>query len=256
MQFNLIFILIIAGLLWIVWRLRVKKLRIYQSKISGPIEIWQKYNGELVMVNKNCHHGLSIDDKSITKSYWFKVADQVLKQVRGKKSAEVLILGLGANTSSRIINQKSPQTKLTIVEFDPAIIQACRDYFHLNEMENLQLIEADAYKLINKRPDFKKKFDVIVVDIFIGDPPYISTKTNQPSYIEKLVGWLKKDGRMIFNRPIQADQDNETEQLIKFLKTEFKTVRSEKIADPRGYKNVVITADLVYPERSERASFA
>src|SRR5581483_9696753 len=146
-QFNLVFLIIMAVLLGVIWRLRIKKLKIYDSPISGPIEIWQKYNDELVMVNKNCHHGISIEDKSIAKSYWYKVADQVLNHIKSKKSAEVLFLGLGANTSSRIVNQKSPRTKLTIVEFDPVIIQACRDYFHLNEMKNLQLIEADAYKL-------------------------------------------------------------------------------------------------------------
>src|SRR5579885_3468276 len=100
-QFNLVFLIIMAVLLGVIWRLRIKKLKIYDSPISGPIEIWQKYNGELVMVNKNCHHGISINDKSISKSYWYKVAEEVLNKIQQKKAAQVLILGLGANTSSR-----------------------------------------------------------------------------------------------------------------------------------------------------------
>lgn len=233
-------------LLWVVWRLHVKKLKSYDSPIIGLIEVWQKYNGEKILTINKYHHGISTDDPSIKTSYWYYIASQALSAMRDIKKPEILFFGLGANASSRIIDHKNPHAHQTIVEIDPYIIEACKEFFHLLEMKNMTVIEADAYKLIDQRPDFKAKFDVMVVDIFTGIPPYVSTKTNQPPFIEKMVKWLKPGGTIIFNRPANIKTDREdTKKLEEYLRTKFKNVKNEYIKDQRGYENDIITVSSI-----------
>jgi spermidine synthase len=237
------FIVIIVILLIPLFVIRRKKLKEYHSDKLGLIEVWQKYNGEKILTINKYPHGISIDRKSISKSYWYFIAKEALHFIHNKRKPEILFFGLGANTSSQIINNDNPTIGQTIIEFDKNIIQACRDYFHLDEMKHTQIILGDAYKLIDKRPDFNKKFDVVVVDIFTGIPPFVSTTTNKPSFVQKVVKWIKKDGMIIFNRPANIAGDREdTKKLVAYLKTLFRFVNSTYIKDPRRYKNDVVTA--------------
>lgn len=243
---QLILVIILFILLVIFWRIRRKLLRVYQSDTLGLIEVWEKYNHELVLTINKYSHGISTHDKSIVCSYWYVIAQEALGHVYKRKDAEVLILGLGANTSSRIIDQQNPKVHQTIIEIDRYIIQACRDFFHLNEMRNATVVRGDAYKLIDVVPNFKNKFDVIVVDIFTGIPPYVSTKTNQSLFIQKLLKWLKHDGMLIFNRPANIKTDRvTTDKLFTHLTTLFQEVRWSYIDDPRGYQNDILTVTKI-----------
>lgn len=241
----MIYILFFLILIFVYFlhRIRRKKLREYRSAILGHIEIWEKYNGEKVLTINKYPHGISIEDKSITKSYWHFISKRTLEHIESKKRPRVLFFGLGANTSSRIIQQKNSHVSQTIIEIDKYIIQACRDFFHLNEMKKLTVIHGDAYRLVKTLHRFRNIFDVIVVDIFTGIPPYVSTKTNQPPFILSAFKWLKKDGRMIFNRPANIASDREdTKKLLVYLHDYFKKVDSTYIHDPRSYENDVIVA--------------
>lgn len=241
---SLIFILFLLLLLY--WRIRRKRLKAYISDILGLIEVWEKYNGEKVLTINKYTHGISIEDTSIVKSYWYSIAQEALHHVGNKKNPEVLFLGLGANASSRIIYKENPRVHQTIIEIDNFIIQACREYFHLDEMKNMTLIRGDAYRLVDTRHDFKNTFDVIVVDIFTGIPPYVSTKTNQPPFIQKMLQWSKKNGRIIFNRPANIKKDRaDTKKLFAYLKTLFQDVKKVYIQDPRGYQNDILTATMM-----------
>ncbi len=238
-----VIIFLIIVLMSCFWRLQIKKLKEYHSPILGLIEIWEKYNGEKILTINKYHHGISTDAKSFKKSYWYYIAKQALDHIKHQKKPEVLFFGLGANASSRTIDQQNPQAHQTIIEIDHSIIEACKEFFHLDEMKNMTVIEGDAYKLIDERKYSQKKFDVMVVDIFTGIPPYVSTKTNQPPFIEKLQKWLKKDGLIIFNRPANIAADREdTKKLDAYLRTKFKKVQTVYIKDPRGYQNEIITA--------------
>lgn len=151
------------------------------------------------------------------------------------------MLGLGANTIPNLIAQIAPRIQITVVELDPLIILACRQYFDLDKLSNLQLIQADAYQLIDRPQAFKNKFEVIVVDIFTGHPPFVSLQSNQPNFIEKLLPYLKKDGLMIFNRPAHNEASRRGgEALHEYLKTLFLRTDLTEIHDPRGYRNHII----------------
>lgn len=231
----------IISLLFALWRIGIWRIKRYKSPILGNIDIYQKYNEEKLLTINSYAQGVSISGKSINQSYWYKIAEETVRFCRDNKSPQTLMLGLGANTISGLIGKLNPSIHQTIVEIDEYIILACKKYFSLDSLPNFNLIQADVYKLVNKKNVFKKPFDVLIIDVFTGKPPYISLKSNQANFIEKTLPWLKKDGMVIFNRPGNTmGARSDSEKLKKYLSTLFLETRIIDIKDPRGYRNNVI----------------
>lgn len=228
-------------LLAALWRLNLRHLKTYQSKISGRIDILQKYNGEKVLNINSYPQGVSVEKPSIKKSYWYKIAELSANFCSSKKNPQILMLGLGANTIPNVIAKLNPKIKQTLVEIDPWIIDACRKYFNLNDLPNYRLVQGDAFQIAGNKNYFGKKFDCLIVDIFTGHPPFVSLESNQPSFIEQILSWLKKDGMIIFNRPgHNAEAISDSKKLEEYLKIVFKKTEFYTILDPRGYKNNII----------------
>lgn len=240
-QISGLIFLVIAGCIFL-WNFGITRLKRYDSPILGAVEVWQKFNNEKVLTINKYTHGISANRRSIKTSYWYDIAQKALDHIGRNKSGEVLFLGLGANTSSSIIGRENPTIHQTFIEIDSSIIQAAETYFDLKKLPNYTLIQGDAYKLIDQHKDFLKKFDVIVIDIFTGNPPYVSTKSDKPNFIQKLMKWTKPGGLLIFNRPANTDQAViDSNALTKYLKTILKNVQVTYINDPRKYQNNIVT---------------
>lgn len=247
-ELSLIIILIImSGLLVLLQRIRLKRLAVYHSALLGKVEVVQSYNGEKMLTTNSFPQGISIEQESIRQSYWYKIAHQAFIHTQNIKNPQVLILGLGANTSSQLLAKLNPRVSQTIVEIDPQIIQANRDFFNLDKLPNLTLINADAHKVIKTRYEIRDtRYDCIIVDIFLSTPPYIDKKSNQLGFIKKLLPLLKRGGMVIFNRPSHNQEArDEGIELKKHLEKLFKKVEIFDIRDPRRYRNNVITASVV-----------
>ncbi len=236
-------LILVPILLIALWRIRLKRLKIYHSPILGKIEVFEKYNKEKMVTINSYPQGVSTEQKSIKESYWYKVADEVAKSCKGKKDPRVLMLGLGANTIPNLIADKNPNIRLTIIEIDKFMIRVCREFFGLDQLPNYQLLRADAFNFFDNPKGLNTKFDAIIVDIFTGRPPYVSIKSNQPNFIEKLFPYLKKDGIILFNRPAHNKQTKaDGEALKEYLAKFFKETQLIFIKDPRRFSNHVITA--------------
>lgn len=235
-------LLLLILLIYLKRRFTWKLLKRYESPVSGKIDVSQKYNGELVLMTNFFVQGVSIEQPSIIKSYWHAVSRSILKHCQGKINASVLFIGLGANTSSRLVYESNPKIRQTIVEIDPLIVQACRDYFHLDDMENTEVITADIFAVLpKKKMIWKHKFDCIVIDTFVANPPYLLHGSHDPSYLNRLLPWLKEDGMFLFNVPVKI-RGAEIESLIDYLQEHFRKVEHKMIYDPRGYRNHFIIA--------------
>ncbi|KKS68853.1 hypothetical protein A3A14_01230 [Candidatus Daviesbacteria bacterium RIFCSPLOWO2_01_FULL_43_38] len=242
----IISITIITALLAALWRIGLRKLKSYNSPILGKIKVLQKYNGEKVLTTNSYIQGISTEKDSIKLSYWYCVAKQAGDFCKRVKDPEVLMLGLGANTIPNLISHLNPAAHQTIVEIDDYIIKACREFFNLDALPNYQLIQADAFKLLSRENAFvEKKFDVIIIDIFNGNPPYVDIKSNHPDFITSLLPYLKKDGMVIFNRPGHTESvRSDSQKLENYLSALFAKTKSFDIKDPRGFRNTVITAHM------------
>lgn len=237
------FLILIPILSFFYWRLRLKKIAFYHSPFLGKIEVFQKYNGEKVLTINSYPQGVSIEDKSIAKSYWFKIAEKVCKFCQNKNGSKILMLGLGANTISNLIALKNSSIHQTIIEIDKEIISACRKYFNLDNLPNYQIIKADAFQILTTNSLLPTtNYDAIIVDIFTGEPPYVSLDSNQPNFIEKILPFLKNEGMIIFNRPAHNELSRKGGlELKKYLDTLFQKTEILEIRDSRRFKNHLIT---------------
>lgn len=86
---------------------------------------------------------------------------------------DVLILGLGGGTSVRQFNLLFDDIHFTGVDIDPLLMDIGRQYFCL-DAPNVDPVVMDARRFVNTS---HKKFDVILIDLFIGDqiPPHLMT---------------------------------------------------------------------------------
>ena len=236
---------LVAFLLFVLSKLYIRRLKKYYSPISGLVEVWQRPDGEKYLTINGAVQGISIDQPSIKASYWYFIAEKVLKHCKTKHQPHVLFLGLGANTSSLLISRQNTKIQQTIIEIDQLIIDACHHFFQLDKLKNYLLIHGNVHELINKRGDFNGKFDTIVVDVFSGEPPFVSLETNKSKFIKKLREWGKKDALLIFNRHADTPEAKKIGQdLYNYLNKNFSKPKLMYIKDPRGYRNYVITVKV------------
>lgn len=77
---------------------------------------------------------------------------------------KVLLIGLGAASLTRFLYRHYPQAHLTVVEIEPAVVAAARQFFKLPEdPKRLHLVIGDGAEYMLSSD---KKFDLILVDGF------------------------------------------------------------------------------------------
>lgn len=239
---GLFFLILLVGALWLKQRIRWKLLRRYPSKVSKYVDVSQKYNGEIVLMTNYFVQGVSTEKPSIKESYWYAIAKKIVRHCQNKKQPKVLFIGLGANTSSRLIEHMDERIYQVIVEIDPVVIQACQDFFHLDEMKQIEVVQADIYDLLKKKKSvWANHFDVIVIDTFDAKPPYLLNGSHDPIFLRQLYRWLKKDGNFLINIPVKT-KGIHVKELLDYLQGIFQKVNHTIIYDPRGYQNHVISA--------------
>ena len=82
---------------------------------------------------------------------------------RGVKN--ILLLGLGGGSVIETLREDFHfGGDITIVEFDSAMIQIAEDEFDIRSSQNIEIIHEDAIEFVTYT---QKKFDLIIIDIFI-----------------------------------------------------------------------------------------
>lgn len=100
-----------------------------------------------------------------------------------------LILGLATGTLANIIAKKYKSAKITGVEIDPVMIKIGKKYFGLDKIPNLKIVNINANKYHSK-----EVFDLLLVDLYIGDKPPKFIYTH--AFLKKIKKFSK---RAIFN---------------------------------------------------------
>jgi spermidine synthase len=87
----------------------------------------------------------------------------------------ILMIGLGAGSISTYLGRAMPDAQIDVVELDPGVISAGKDYFGLRETERVRLIAGDGRVYLNRRKDL---YDLILLDAFrdLGIPFHLLTR--------------------------------------------------------------------------------
>lgn len=123
--------------------------------------------------------------------------------LRGIHAKNVLVFGVGGG----LVFKHFPQSEITAVDIDGAIIKIATEYFGVR---NVTLIERDARVF-----DTDKKFDLVIVDLYIGnDVPEFATTKN---FLLRCERFLKEGGRMIINYYCAYDQGKKAAKIVSFF---------------------------------------
>ena len=87
----------------------------------------------------------------------------------------ILMIGLGAGSLSTYLTRAMPDAQIDVVELDPGVISAARQYFGVRETDHLHIIESDGRVYLNRH---KEVYDLILLDAYreLGVPFHLLTK--------------------------------------------------------------------------------
>lgn len=157
------------------------------------------------------------------KPMWEKIIKNFLPkadqpQAEKLKIKNSLVLGIGGGDVIKSISKRFPQSLITAVELDPVMREIACKYFGLNKITALKIIIDDAISYISKRKT-GEKFDLIVVDLFIGKLNPKDSRTF--SFIQKLKMKLEKGGIILFNSHDKPDEPDEFESFYRYCQKIF-----------------------------------
>lgn len=165
-----------------------------KSKISGEIEVKEQLGKYTLHVQ-----GL-IQSGGLIEGIWKKPISAISH--KPLTISNVLVLGLGGGTVVQLIESHWPGAKIVGVEIDPEIIKIGEKFFGLGEIENLKIVNTDAFKWTtghynNTYYHSRNFYDLIVVDLYIGSE--FSEKGMDNKFLQNLKKLLSREGVIIFN---------------------------------------------------------
>ena len=180
-----------------------------------------KYNGHLV-VSKSLGFGTYIQADGLTQSGGIvtDIWKGTLKKVKSKKGQvkSALILGLGGGTVVKLIQKNWPDSKITGIDIDPAIVELGKKYLGLDK-DRVEIIIGNAYQKSEELKSKNEKFDLVIVDLYNGDK--FPKEFESIYYIQLMRTVLSGNGIVIFNRLYYKEKKILAEQFGEKLKKSF-----------------------------------
>jgi len=182
---------------------RPKVLEAIRSKYSGQIEVrrlgWDTYVTTAGLTQSG----------GLVKELWEKTLKKL--KPRDVKYKSWLILGLSTGTVAKIISDKYSPTRMVGVEIDPEMIRVGRQYFGLDNITHLEILNLDARRYILNAAE---KFDIAIVDLYVSDrlPEFV--------YSKDFLGKLGQLGKLVIVNHLFYDSYKKAraEELVETLK--------------------------------------
>jgi len=138
----------------------------------------------------------------------------------------ILIIGLGGGTMSNTLHQLYPQSKITNVEIDPAVIKVARQYFGFFENESVSSVVQDGRIFIKRAVIKKQQYDWIILDAFNGD--YIPEHLLTQEFLQETKSLLSPNGILSANTFSVSDLYAHESATYKKVFGDFYNVRNYK----------------------------
>ena len=161
-------------------------------------EIESPINGKIVVL-KSLGLGTYIQVEGLTQSggVMHGVWRTTLKKIKNRrqKVKDCLILGLGGGSAASLIKKYWPEVTITGVDIDPVIVGLGKKYLGMPEVET---VIGDAYKFCQQQKKSDKRYDLILVDVYVGYE--VPKKFQDERFVQLIKSLLAKDGIAVFNR--------------------------------------------------------
>lgn len=197
-------------------------LNIFKQKsvLSKSLEItWN--NGEMVLDSENTNYSYGSLQRILRKGLKIIGFDKIVPM------QHILVLGVaGGSVIKTLINEIHFKGKITGVEIDAEIIKIANQFFKLDEIENLEMVNEDAFEFVLKT---KELYNLIIIDVF--------QDTTMPNFLfekfftDRLGVLLSSKGTILFNTMILEKEDITRNKNYKSLfdKTKFEIKSFSKV---------------------------
>lgn len=197
----------------------IRVLEKVNSQLNGEITVI-----ESLAFGKYMQVGGLTQSGGIIRNIW----DKTLKKVSTKNQVEkVLVLGLGGGSIIKVIRKYWPKAKITAIDIDAVMVRLGKKYLNMDDY-GVDVKIADAFEYLKKETSKKTKFDLICVDLYIGDE--FPKKFETENYIHLVGRLLSTGGIAVFNRLYYGEKRKEAVKFGNLLEKSFPKV------------------DVIYPE--------
>ena len=190
-------------------------------------EVESPINGKLT-VTQDLFWGISIKGGGLAQSGGIakKVWLHTLKKLKKRGELEVkncLILGVGGGGIVELVNGYWPGTKIVGVDIDPVMVDLGRKYLGLDQIATEIVIKIeDGYKFAQRQARENKRYDLVCVDIYVGDE--VPEKFETDKFINYVKRLLTKRGIAVFNRLYYDEKKDLAHKFEKKLEKVFEKV--------------------------------
>jgi spermidine synthase len=193
-----------------------------KSNISQTLEVtWA--DGELVLDSKNTNYSYGSLQRILRKGLKFIGFERI------KTMDHILVLGVaGGSVIKTLVDEINFKGKITGVEIDKYVITIANEYFHLDQIQNLDIIIDDAFEFVLKT---KANYDLIIIDIFqdIKMPNFLF----ETFFINRICDLLQPNGFILFNTMVLSDKQKKlnAEFLNAFNIAQYSVTKLHKVEE-------------------------
>lgn len=162
------------------------------------------------------------------------------------KLKRLLMIGLGGGAFASFVQARLPEVYVDAVEIDPVVARIAKNYFQLNEAENLQVHIVDAVEFVEQR---KTAYDYIFLDAYDVDELPVALTTHR--FFRDIRANLAPGGVVVVNIAISSDY--KTRRLIEKLSGYYDHCLQMRSAP--SLNDVLLLSDAPIPARHELSAW-
>ena len=163
---------------------------------------------------------------SLAKEGYWKKAANIIK-AKAPNAQNILFLGLGGGTAVHYVSKDNPNAKLVCVETDNVVIEACQKYFDTDKINNLKIVNADAFEFLADPHKFgiSTGFDAVFADLFRG--LFFVKIPDFDMFLKQLKNLINKNGLILFNYTFKKNDESSVQKFMQKIKEAFGNLDSE-----------------------------
>jgi spermidine synthase len=193
-----------------------------KSNISQTLEVtW--VNGELVLDSKNTNYSYGSLQRILRKGLKFIGFERI------KTMNHILVLGVaGGSVIKTLVDEITFKGKITGVEIDKYVITIANEYFHLDQIQNLEIVIVDAFEFVLKTKD---NYDLIIIDIF--QDAKMPNFLFETFFINRICDLLQPKGFILFNTMLLNDKQKKLNEefLNAFNAEQYSVTKLHKVEE-------------------------
>ncbi len=147
---------------------------------------------------------------------------------------QILVLGVAGGTVIQMLHSYYPQASIVGVDIDQTMIDVGKKYFGLDQIENVSFVCQDAEKFVAK----KKKFDLIIVDLYIGT--HVPELVRKVSFLKNLKASLTNQGVVVINYLREFEYEEKSKSLKETLVKLFPRVQEKDVHSNRFFLGCMV----------------